>query len=127
MIIQTTKGPRDDSTLDVERIEIDDARMFGYELRYSERDGAAEVICVMREVKIWKFDPLTEITAMVDGIPGVMKLADLDVTSGCVDNENEYTRWIEYRLRGTDTLVSRGAHTNLKRHPAESKSEAGGL
>jgi hypothetical protein len=119
MVIETTKGPVDDAELEVERVEIDDAQAFGYELRYRQ-PGSPGVVCVMRQVKIWKFDPLTEVTTA----RGIMKLADLDVTTGFVDNADEYTRWIEYRPKGETEIVSRSAHVSLKRTPWEASGVA---
>jgi hypothetical protein len=119
VIIETTKGPIDDSLLEVEHLEVDDAQCFGIDHRY-RLPGTTEIVCVMRQVKIWKFDPLTEVTTT----RGVMKLADLDVTTGFTDDANEYTRWVEYRPKGEAELVSRSCHVQLKRVPVEGSGAA---
>jgi hypothetical protein len=35
-------------------------------------------------------------------------------TEGVVDNENERTAWVEYRLPGSDEIIHRSAHVTLK-------------
>ena len=37
-------------------------------------------------------------------------------TDGVVDNDNEYTTWVEYRLDGK--IVHRSAHVTVKKMPA---------
>src|SRR4051812_39312481 len=101
MLIQTTRGPIDDSELEVERVEVDDAQMFAVDFRYRRlgapfMDGEVsrrgptdpEVICTMRQVKIWKFNPLTEITTT----QGIMKRDELDISVVITDTPNEYTQ-----------------------------------
>lgn len=39
----------------------------------------------------------------------------LEKLEGVLDNENEYTTWVEYRLAGE--LVHRSAHVTLKKLP----------
>lgn len=36
---------------------------------------------------------------------------------GVVDNENEYTTWVEYRFPNDDHIVHRSAHVTLKKWP----------
>mgnify|MGYP003680892664 CR=1 FL=1 len=40
----------------------------------------------------------------------------LDRTEGELDNENEHTKWTEWRLHGV--IVKRGAHVRLKKNVA---------
>ena len=47
---------------------------------------------------------------------GPMDEALLVKTEGFVDNENEHTTWVEYRLDGE--IVHRSAHVTLKKMPA---------
>ena len=47
---------------------------------------------------------------------GEMDDSLLDKKEGNVDNENEYTTWVEYWLDGE--LVHRSAHVTLKKMPA---------
>jgi hypothetical protein len=35
-------------------------------------------------------------------------------TEGAVDNDHEYTTWVEYRFPGSDVIVHRSAHVTLK-------------
>jgi hypothetical protein len=122
VIIQTTKGPIDESELVA--VPVDTERFCGFEWRLK---ASGEVVGHI--VDAWKYDRLTEVTALADdGFSHcIRKLADLDMSTGCVDNANEYTWWIEYRLKGTDKIVSRQAATHLKRPGVEAKSEAGGF
>jgi len=39
----------------------------------------------------------------------------LTKTTGQVDNDNELTNWVEYRLPGSDIIVHRSAHVTLKK------------
>jgi hypothetical protein len=48
----------------------------------------------------------------------------LEKREGSVDNDNEYTEWVEYWLDGE--LVHRSAHVRLKK-PVTMVSEAGGF
>jgi hypothetical protein len=47
----------------------------------------------------------------------------LNRKAGVVDNENEYTTWVEYWLE--DELVHRSAHVTLKQMPGLTTGEAG--
>ena len=47
----------------------------------------------------------------------------LNRKAGVVDNENEYTTWVEYWLE--DELVHRSAHITLKKMPDFTFGEAG--
>jgi len=57
-----------------------------------------------------------EILVEIDGVRQMMDDSLLDKTEGCIDNENEYTTWEEWRLKGTDKVVKRGAHVRLKKN-----------
>lgn len=46
---------------------------------------------------------------------GLMEDSLLDKTDGVIDNEDESTTWVEYRLG--DELVHRSAHVTLKKMP----------
>ena len=46
----------------------------------------------------------------------------LDKKEGFVDNEDEYTTWVEYWLAGE--LVHRSAHVTLKKAPSFAGAEA---
>jgi hypothetical protein len=43
---------------------------------------------------------------------GPMYECHLAKTEGVIDNENEYTTWVEYRIK--DEVVHRSAHVSLK-------------
>lgn len=51
--------------------------------------------------------------ALVTTTKGEMDDALLEKKEGCVDNENEYTTWVEYWHEGE--LVHRSAHVTLKK------------
>lgn len=53
--------------------------------------------------------------ALITTIYGDMDDALLVKTEGEIDNEDERTRWVEYRLR--DEVVHRSAHMTLKKMP----------
>ena len=53
---------------------------------------------------------------------GPMDDSLLNRKAGVVDNENEYTTWVEYWLE--DELVHRSAHVTLKQMPGFSVGEA---
>ena len=54
---------------------------------------------------------------------GEMEESLLEKRTGVVDNDNEYTTWVEYRLGGE--LVHRSAHVTLKKMPAMFGEEGG--
>jgi hypothetical protein len=49
----------------------------------------------------------------------------LEKKEGSVDNDNEYTTWVEYWLEGE--LVHRSAHVTLKKMPSFASVEAASL
>ena len=52
---------------------------------------------------------------MITTINGEMDESLLDKIEGIIDNSNEYTTWVEYRLKGTsEPFVHRSAHVTLK-------------
>jgi hypothetical protein len=44
-----------------------------------------------------------------------MDEALLDKREGVVDNDNEATSWVEYRLPGQDEVIHRSVHVRIKR------------
>ena len=54
--------------------------------------------------------------ALVTTTKGEMDDSLLEKKEGSVDNDNEYTTWVEYWLDGE--LVHRSAHVRLKTSPA---------
>jgi len=46
---------------------------------------------------------------------GLMDESLLEKKTGVVDNDNEYTTWVEYRLPGTQEIIHRSAHVTLKK------------
>lgn len=52
--------------------------------------------------------------ALVTTTKGEMDDSLLEKKEGTVDNDNEYTTWVEYWLDGE--LVHRSAHVTLKQH-----------
>lgn len=62
--------------------------------------------------------------AKITTIYGDMDEAELVKTTGFVDNEIEYTTWVEYRKPGSDEIVHRSVHMTLKEMPVSAKAEA---
>ena len=62
--------------------------------------------------------------ALVNTIKGQMDESLLEKKEGSVDNDNEYTTWVEYWLEGE--LVHRSAHVQLKK-PVTLSAEAASL
>jgi len=56
---------------------------------------------------------------------GPMDDSLLEKREGSVDNSNEFTTWVEYRLDGE--LVHRSAHVTLKQSPAAASGEVASL
>ena len=53
--------------------------------------------------------------ALINTTKGEMEESLLEKKEGSVDNENEYTTWVEYWLDGE--LVHRSVHVQLKKMP----------
>lgn len=51
--------------------------------------------------------------ALITTTKGLMNEADLRKVEGSMDNENEYTTWVEYYLG--DEVIHRSVQVNLKR------------
>jgi hypothetical protein len=60
--------------------------------------------------------------ALVTTTKGEMDDSLLEKKEGIVDNENEYTTWVEYWL--DNELVHRSAHVTLKKIPTFAGGEA---
>jgi len=60
--------------------------------------------------------------ALVLTTKGEMDESLLEKREGAIDNENEYTTWVEYWLDGE--LVHRSAHVTLKKMPNFAGAEA---
>lgn len=57
---------------------------------------------------------MTLIPTLIDGVMGETDESLLDKIEGGLDNENETTKWVEYRLKGQDTIIHRSVHVHLK-------------
>lgn len=62
---------------------------------------------------------------LVTTTKGEMDDSLLEKREGSVDNENEYTTWVEYWLEGE--LVHRSAHVSLKTAPSFVGAEAASI
>lgn len=62
---------------------------------------------------------------LVTTTKGEMDDSLLEKREGSVDNENEYTTWVEYWLEGE--LVHRSAHVSLKKMPSFVGAEAASI
>jgi hypothetical protein len=59
------------------------------------------------------------IDVLIDGTPMQMDESLLVRTNGQVDNDNEFTTWVEYRLPHSDVIVHRSAHVTIKHWPGQ--------
>ena len=65
------------------------------------------------------------IMAIVTTTKGDMDESLLEKREGSIDDDNEYTTWVEYWLEGE--LVHRSAHVTLKKMPTFASAEAASL
>lgn len=63
--------------------------------------------------------------AEINTTKGLMDESLLEKKEGVVDNENEYTTWVEYWLDGE--LVHRSVHVQLKKMPSFVGAEAASI
>jgi hypothetical protein len=62
---------------------------------------------------------------LVTTTKGEMDDSLLEKREGVIDNEDEYTTWVEYWLEGE--LVHRSAHVTLKKMPTFAGAEAASI
>lgn len=60
--------------------------------------------------------------ALITTTKGDMEESLLEKKTGFLDNDNEYTTWVEYWLEGE--LVHRSVHVQLKKAPTFAGAEA---
>jgi len=60
--------------------------------------------------------------ALVNTTKGEMDESLLEKREGAIDNDDEYTTWVEYWLDGE--LVHRSVHVHLKKAPSFAGAEA---
>lgn len=53
---------------------------------------------------------------LIHTIKGDLEESTLIKTEGLIDNENERTTWVEYRLPNSDEIIHRSAHVRLKQN-----------
>jgi hypothetical protein len=63
--------------------------------------------------------------AIVTTTKGDMDESLLEKREGSIDDDNEYTTWVEYWLEGE--LVHRSAHVTLKKMPTFASAETASL
>lgn len=68
-----------------------------------------------------------EIPIEVDGARSTRLAGELTRTTGAVDDDNEYTCWVEYRLPEREQPVHRSVHVRLKKVPGPASAVAGNL
>jgi hypothetical protein len=61
----------------------------------------------------------------INTIYGEMKESALDKLDGVIDNENERTYWVEYRIPGNPLIVHRSVDMILKQASVTSVGETG--
>ena len=54
--------------------------------------------------------------ALIHTTLGDLEESTLIKTEGEIDNENEQTTWVEYRLPDSDEIIHRSAHVILKKN-----------
>jgi hypothetical protein len=64
------------------------------------------------------------ISTLINGVLGETDESLLEKRTGELDNDNEYTTWVEYWYEGV--LVHRSAHVTLKRN-VSAESAVGGF
>lgn len=52
---------------------------------------------------------------MINTIYGEMDESQLEKTEGEIDNDNEHTTWVEYRIPGNPEIVHRSVWMHLKK------------
>ena len=63
----------------------------------------------------------------IQTIHGELDETLLEKLEGFVDNADEYTTWVEYRLIGSDEIVHRSVHVSLKKAAVFLDSEVSGF
>jgi hypothetical protein len=124
MLVETTKGTFDEADLSVEVVPHDTAELFAFDRRYYAC-GSNEVIAIYRDVKFHKVNPFAETPEFVQTEGGLVASTTLEKTLGRVDDANEFSCWVEYRLLGK--IVHRSADVKLKKVPEPTQSQAGGM
>ncbi len=54
--------------------------------------------------------------ALIHTTKGDLEESTLIKTTGEIDNDNEHTTWVEYRLPNSDEIIHRSAHVVLKKN-----------
>lgn len=54
--------------------------------------------------------------SLIHTTKGDLEESTLIKTEGQIDNENEFTTWVEYRLPDSDEIIHRSAHVTLKKN-----------
>lgn len=62
---------------------------------------------------------MAQIQILDQGVLRMEDEANLVRTDGVVDNDHEYTTWVEYRFPNSDVIVHRSAHVTIKQWPGE--------
>lgn len=128
MKIQTTKGEMDDTEVDengvlvLEKVveTLDEPTRFAHRITYRH---AGEVVAVYELPMFPKVNPFEAdaaggvvLTDHQDGRPMFeMAVSELEKKTGVIDDDNEFTCWVEYRPLGTDKIVHRSVDVKLKR------------
>ena len=63
--------------------------------------------------------------SIIQTTKGDFEEAVLVKKEGIVDNENEYTTWVEYRLPDSDEIIHRSAHVTLKKNVSMESTTGG--
>jgi hypothetical protein len=129
MNLQTNRGEVDTADL-VSTSGVEDSdRYYGPWLEYRFPDGELAARLEARDaakggfLKLNPFDP--QINCLIDGQPAMRRESELVKAIGQVDNAQEYSCWVEYRLPGSDVIVHRSADVKLKKQQEAAAGAAG--
>lgn len=127
MVIETTKGPFDDSALERESVIVDDEKLYACDVVY-RLPGTTEVICRMRGYHFAKVNPFE--TDPPDGmIPNEhgekLHFSQLNKRLIVVDNDKEFSCAVEFKRPGDPAMWHRSAATSLKVTPAMQAVQGG--
>jgi hypothetical protein len=124
--IETKVGTRPRASLIEEVVPFETDELFAFDRKY-RLPGSDEVVAHYRDIKFQKVNPFAETPAEVMTSRGLLPTADLDKTTGVLDNDNEFSCWVEYRARGESEIIHRSADVKLKKASVVAQSEAGGF
>lgn len=131
-MIKTSQGPMDEAQMERTDGVIDDETRFcpwtefrvpGTTEAYRREGGFAKVNAFAGAPVAGPI-PIDEQDG--SGIQNA-EASDLERRIGTIDNDNEFTSWVEYRRPGSDKVVHRSVDVKAKKMPATAPSGAGAV